>query len=47
VTNAHKPGDKATVTDERDGQSHSIQLTLATRPFVTAPRRRYPSGRGT
>ena len=32
VTSAHKPGDKVTVTDERDGQSHSIQLTLATRP---------------
>jgi putative serine protease PepD len=32
VINAHKPGDRVTVTYERGGQSQSVQLTLATRP---------------
>jgi putative serine protease PepD len=29
---AHKPGDSVSVTYERDGQSHTITLTLANRP---------------
>jgi putative serine protease PepD len=32
VINAHKPGDRVTVTYTRDGQSHTVQMTLATRP---------------
>jgi putative serine protease PepD len=32
AVNAHKPGETVTVTYERDGQSHSVQITLATRP---------------
>ena len=29
---AHKPGEKVTVTYTRDGSEHSVELTLATRP---------------
>ena len=29
---AHKPGEKITVTYTRDGSEHSVELTLATRP---------------
>jgi putative serine protease PepD len=32
VINAHKPGDRITVTYKRGGDSHSVDLTLATRP---------------
>src|SRR5205823_2440230 len=32
AVNAHKPGETVTVTYERDGNSHSVQITLATRP---------------
>ena len=32
VINAHKPGDRVTVVYTRGGESHSVQLTLATRP---------------
>jgi putative serine protease PepD len=32
VINAHKPGDRVTITYKRGGDSHSVQLTLATRP---------------
>ena len=29
---AHKPGDRVTVTYQRGGQSHTVTLTLASRP---------------
>jgi putative serine protease PepD len=32
VINSYKPGDSVTVTYERGGQSHSVQVKLATRP---------------
>jgi putative serine protease PepD len=32
AVNAHKPGEKVTITYERGGTSHSLELTLATRP---------------
>ena len=32
AVNAHKPGETVTLTYERGGQSHSVQITLATRP---------------
>jgi putative serine protease PepD len=32
VINAHKPGDRVTIIYERNGDSHSVQLTLGTRP---------------
>ena len=32
VINSYKPGDTVTVTYERGGQSHSVQVKLATRP---------------
>jgi putative serine protease PepD len=30
--NAHKPGDRVKVTYTRNGKSHSVTLTLASRP---------------
>ena len=32
VINSYKPGDSVTVTYQRGGQSHSVQVKLATRP---------------
>src|ERR671930_1220395 len=32
VINSYKPGDKVSLTYERDGRSHTVQVTLATRP---------------
>ena len=32
VINSYKPGDTVKVTYERSGQSHSVQVKLATRP---------------
>jgi putative serine protease PepD len=29
---AHKPGDSVSITYQRDGQSHTVTLTLANRP---------------
>jgi putative serine protease PepD len=32
VINAHQPGDKITVTYQRNGKPHTVQVTLTTRP---------------
>jgi len=32
VIDAHKPGDKISVTYKRGGSEHTVSLTLATRP---------------